>query len=396
MCHSDRVLNVGLTGGIAAGKSIVARRLAALGAYLIDADVLAREVVAPGTPGLAAVRERFGDAVIAADGSLDRPAIGRIVFADEANRRALEGIIHPLVAQRRAELTAHAPAEAIVVADIPLLVENAYGAQFQLVVVVHADAEERIRRLVDDRGLSEGDARARIAAQASDDERRAAADVWLDNDGTVAELETAVDRLWEKRLVPFESNVRHDRQAPRDPHAVLVAPDPSWPAQAERVLERVRCVAGDRALRVDHIGSTAVPGLLAKDVIDVQVVVPDLSVAGSVADDLTEAGLVRRRDGRWYDNAVDGTTHDKAFAQNADPGRAVNCHIRPDGSPAWREVLLLRDYLRALPATAAEYGRLKQDLASRPHDTIDAYADSKSPWIRATLAKAAAWAGELG
>jgi dephospho-CoA kinase len=152
-------------------------------------------------------------------------------------------------------------------------------------------------------------------------------------------------------------------------------------------MARVRRAAGDRALRVDHIGSTSVPGLAAKDVIDVQVVVPDLEVAGRVAEDLRDAGLVRR-EGEWWDSAEDGGRLLKAMAMNADPGRPVNCHVRPEASPAWREALALRDRLRADPALAAEYERLKRRLASELHESIDAYAEAKTPFVRRVLAGA--------
>lgn len=388
-------LHIGLTGGVAAGKSTVSRRLVARGAELIDADVLAREVVAAGTPGLAQVRAEFGPGVIAPDGTLDRAAVARMVFGDDERRRALEAIIHPRVAARRAELQDALPETAIVVNDIPLLVENGYAPGFHLVLVVHADASERARRLVADRGMDESAAWDRIRAQASDEQRRAAADVWLDNTGDVAALEATVDELWESRLVPYEANLRRGVPAARARHAALSDPDPSWPEQAARVIARIRHAIGDRALRVDHIGSTAVPGLAAKDVLDVQIVVADLAEAHRIAGTLTPAGLVDCADGQpWYDNGSDGTTWHKAMAQNADPARPVNCHIRPHASPAWRDVLALRDYLRAHPAARDEYGRLKREWASMPHDSIDEYADRKGPWIRTTLEHAASWARE--
>ena len=195
------VLRIGLTGGIGSGKSTASQLLVQRGAVLIDADLLAREVVEPGTPGLAAVVDAFGGQVLAADGSLDRPALAAVVFADPEARRRLDGIVHPLVRQRAAELVAAAPNDAVVVQDVPLLVETGQAGAFDLVLVVEADAESRIGRLVE-RGLTEADARARIAAQASDDERRAAADVVLDNSGTPEQLAEQVDRFWVERVVP--------------------------------------------------------------------------------------------------------------------------------------------------------------------------------------------------
>lgn len=193
---------IALTGGIAAGKSTVARRLAELGATVIDADQLSREVVAPGTDGLAAVRERFGPGVIGADGALDRPALGELVFSDEGARRDLEGIIHPRVRERAAKLAAAAPQGSPVVQDIPLLVETGQAGDFDLVLVVQAPREQRVQRMVDDRGMTPEEAASRIGAQASDAERAAVADVLLDNSGTVEELLAQVDRAWRERVQP--------------------------------------------------------------------------------------------------------------------------------------------------------------------------------------------------
>lgn len=193
------MFRIGLTGGIAAGKSVVARRLGELGAVVIDHDRLAREAVAPGSVGLEEVVEAFGAQVLAPDGSLDRPALGRLVFADDGARARLEAIVHPEVRRLSAEREAAAGAadpRAVVVHDIPLLVETGQAERFHLVVVVHAPAEQRVRRLVDGRGLPERDARARVAAQASDEERLAVADVTLDGTGTEDALRAQVDDLW--------------------------------------------------------------------------------------------------------------------------------------------------------------------------------------------------------
>jgi dephospho-CoA kinase len=199
------VVDVGLTGGIGAGKSEVARRFAELGALVVDSDALAREVVAPGTPGLAAVVDAFGPGVRAADGSLDRAALARLVFADDEARERLNGIVHPLVRRRAAELVAAAPPGTVVVHDVPLLVETGQAGRFDLVVVVEAPAEERVRRLRRDRRMAEEEARARMAAQAGDAERRAAADVVLANDGDLAALRAEVDRVWRERVEPLVS-----------------------------------------------------------------------------------------------------------------------------------------------------------------------------------------------
>ncbi len=195
------MLRIGLTGGIGSGKSTVAALLAAHGAVIVDADRIAREVVEPGTPGLAAVVDTFGEDVLAADGSLDRPALAAVVFADPEARARLDGIVHPLVRQRAMELLAELPDDAVAVQDVPLLVETGQAGAYDLVVVVEADLETRVTRLVA-RGMTEQDARARIAAQATDEQRRAVADVVLDNSGTPEQLAAQVDRFWAERVTP--------------------------------------------------------------------------------------------------------------------------------------------------------------------------------------------------
>jgi dephospho-CoA kinase len=195
------VLRIGLTGGIGSGKSTVSRLLEQRGAVIVDADAIAREVVAAGTPGLTAVTEAFGDGVVAPDGSLDRPALAAVVFADPEARKRLDAIVHPLVRARAIEVAAAAPADAVVVSDVPLLVETGQAGSYDLVLVVEADPATRVARLVQ-RGLTAEDARARMAAQATDEQRRAVADVVLDNSGTPEELEAQVDRFWADRVAP--------------------------------------------------------------------------------------------------------------------------------------------------------------------------------------------------
>ena len=196
-------LVVGLTGGIASGKSAVADRLATLGAVVIDADVLAREVVAPGTPGLASIVERFGPGVLrpgagGGPAELDRAALGAIVFADPDARRDLERIVHPAVRARAVELTRAAPADAIVVQVIPLLVETGQQDAFDLVVVIDIDPAIQLERLIARSGLTRGDALARINAQAARETRLAAADEVIGNDRTPSELRAATDALWQR------------------------------------------------------------------------------------------------------------------------------------------------------------------------------------------------------
>ncbi|MFC1412316.1 dephospho-CoA kinase [Streptacidiphilus sp. N1-12] len=190
------MLRVGLTGGIGAGKSEVSRRLAALGAVVVDADLIAREVVAPGTDGLAAVVAEFGTDVLLLDGALDRPKLGSIVFADPARLAALNAIVHPLVGHRSAELAAQAGPDDVVVHDVPLLTENKLSSRYDLVVVVDAADATRLERLVRLRGMAEDEARARMAAQATREERLAIADLVIDNDGPLERLEPQLRTLW--------------------------------------------------------------------------------------------------------------------------------------------------------------------------------------------------------
>lgn len=189
-------MRVGLTGGIASGKSTVSAQLRELGAVVIDADQIAREVVARGTPGLAAVVEAFGADVLTPEGDLDRPKVGAIVFADADQRRRLEAIVHPLVFERYAELEASAPADAVVVHDIPLLVESGRAEEFDAVIVVDAPEGLQVERMVRDRGMSEDDARARIGAQATREQRRAVATHLIDNAGTREDLRRQVAEVF--------------------------------------------------------------------------------------------------------------------------------------------------------------------------------------------------------
>jgi dephospho-CoA kinase len=194
---------IALTGGIASGKSLVATRLAELGAVLVDADVLAREVVEPGTAGLVAIAAEFGTAVIAGDGSLNRPALGAIIFADAAKREKLNAITHPAVWKRAKELfddANSADPHAVVVYDVPLLVE-ASGKRpltFDLIVVVDAAQETRVERMIELRGMTRDDAESRLRSQASDADRLAVADVVIDNNGSLAETLEQVDALWSR------------------------------------------------------------------------------------------------------------------------------------------------------------------------------------------------------
>ena len=446
------MLRVGLSGGIGSGKSTVSARLAELGAVVVDADQVARAVVEPGTPALAEIAERFGPDVLAADGSLDRPALGAIVFDDPRARRDLEAITHPRIQARSQELFAAAPADAVVVHDIPLLVETDRVADYALTVIVDVPEQERLRRLMGTRGMPSDQARARIAAQADDVQRRAAADVLLDNSGSVQDLHARVDTLWHERLVPFERNLRSGTPSRRPERLTVVDPDPDWPAQAARLLARVHKALGDRVVRADHVGSTSVPGLRAKDVIDLQVVVEDLTVLdeADVRAALQQVGFLVP-DRLWHDHdhtgddAVSGddaasaakwsserplsrgrtaqaspsasspastsasttasTRHSasttasptwpKRILGSADPARVVHCHVRPVDSPAWRLALLLRDWWRADADERAAYADLKAQHVASGISTSD-YAEAKEPWFAQAAGRAEAWARRTG
>ncbi|WP_210587495.1 dephospho-CoA kinase [Streptomyces sp. GESEQ-35] len=190
------MLKVGLTGGIGAGKSEVSRLLVEQGAVLIDADRIAREVVAPGTPGLAAVVEAFGTEVLGVDGSLDRPKLGSIVFADPERLAVLNAIVHPLVGARSRELEGAAAEDAVVIHDVPLLAENSLAPLYDVVVVVDASPETQLDRLVRLRGMTEEDAHARMAAQATREKRLEIADIVIDNDVPLEELQARVREVW--------------------------------------------------------------------------------------------------------------------------------------------------------------------------------------------------------
>ena len=391
------MITVAVTGGIGSGKSTVSAELAARGAVLIDSDQLAREVVAPGSPGLAEVAAAFGPQVITADGALDRAALAAVVFADPAARRTLEGITHPLVRARFAQLRAAAPADAVIVNDIPILTTLAVAATFQLVIGVQADAEVRVRRLID-RGLAESDARARMAAQLGDDERALLCDVVLSNDGDQAELAARVEALWTDRLLPFERNTREGRGGPRG-GPELVDSQPSWATDGVRLAARVSA-AVDGA-RVDHIGSTAIPAMPAKDVIDLQLTVPSLQAAAELAGPLSIAGFPAlpgfdRDEPHPPDDDPDRWR--KRMHVNADPARRVNLHVRVRDSPGWRWALLFRDWLRADPLIAAEYLELKRSVAkAHAGDPSTAgYAEAKEPWMAAAYPRGLAWAERTG
>ncbi|MGW0035916.1 dephospho-CoA kinase [Gordonia sp. NPDC003376] len=390
------MIRVGLTGGIGAGKSTVAKTFIDRGGYHVDADKIAREVVEPGTPGLTALVEAFGDEILADDGTLNRPALAAKAFVDDASRQKLNAITHPLIGARTQELLDSAPEDAIIIQDIPLLVENHTAPFFHLVVIVHVDAEERVRRLTEFRGMPEADARARIAAQATDEQRRAVADVWLDNSGTPEQLATAAATVWEKRLVPFEANIR-SRTPVRGP-LTLAEPDPAWAAAGIRLVNRLWALVGDKASAIDHIGSTAVPGLIATPTIDIQVSVADLSVADALADTLADGGFPRipgvEGDNPKADPAtgsVDVGLWGKRLHASADPGRPVNVHLRAAGSPGGRFAVDFRDWLRSDADARDEYAALKRQALDTAADDPDRYVAAKEPWFDQAYRRIALW-----
>src|SRR3954469_124373 len=284
------MLRIGLTGGIGAGKSTVSAAFNECGGIIVDGDVIAREVVEPGSEGLSALVDAFGADLLLPDGALHRRALAAKAFVDDEQRAKLNGIVHPLVGKRREEIIAAVSDDAVVVEDIPLLVETGMAPMFPLVVVVHADEETRVARLIK-RGMDEADARARIAAQAPEEQRRAIADVLLDNSGSKGELSEHARDIWYHRVLPLAHNIR-TRECVRVPPK-LVPYNPAWPDDARRIINRLAMACGPRALRVDHIGSTAVPGMDAKDVIDIQVTVESPHVADELFGALTDVGYPR-------------------------------------------------------------------------------------------------------
>jgi dephospho-CoA kinase len=379
------MLRVGLTGGIGSGKSTIAALLAANGAVVIDADKLAREVLEPGSDGLKEVVKAFGADVLGPDGSLNRAALAAKAFASEEARQTLNSITHPRIGALTGQRMAEAPEDAIVVHDIPLLVERDIAAAYHLVIVVYADAATRLRRLVDSRGMDRQDAENRIAAQATDEQRRAVADVWLDNSGEVPD----VTALWD-RLVGFEKNLRTQSYAAGPP--IVVPYDGRWPAQARRVARRISVAAGGR--HVEHIGSTSVPGLAAKDVLDFQLAVEDMADADSLREVLAQAGFPYIGP---YEDAPRGEGGDwsKRLHAGADPGRRVNLHLRVPGGAGWRWAVDFRDWLRQDASAREEYAAHKLELSQRfaADSNAFAYGEAKDPWMEAAVARVEAYKG---
>jgi dephospho-CoA kinase len=383
------MLRIGLTGGIGAGKSTVSAAFAECGGIIVDGDVIAREVVEPGTDGLAQLVGAFGEDILLPDGALNRPALAAKAFVDDEKRATLNGIVHPLVARRREEILAAVHDDAVVVEDIPLLVETGMAPLFPLVVVVTADEETRVDRLIK-RGMGEADARARIKAQAPEDQRRAIADVLLDNSGSQGELVEKARDVWYSRVLPLAHNIRTRECAPRVYQ--LVPYQSTWADDARRIIKRIEMACGAKALRVDHIGSTAVPGMQAKDVVDIQITVASLAVADEINTPLANVGYPRldHITADWPHTADAALWHKRIHCA-ADPGRPANIHIRVDGWPGQRFALLFRDWLAANPDVQEDYLAAKRHALSAPD-----YPSAKEPWFADAYRRAGDWAESVG
>ena len=396
------MLRVGVTGGIGSGKSTVSRRLGELGAHVVDADAVAREVVEPGEPTLDAIRARFGHRVIRADDTLDRAALAAIVFPDRAALDDLDAITGPAIAARVAAKRAAGPAGAVSVYDMPLLVERGLWMHEHVAVVVEADVETRVRRLVEQRGLDEADARHRVAAQASDAERRAVADVVLDNSGRREALVAAVDDLWRRRIQPYAAHLAEGRRSRRPDRNAVVEPRADWGPRGARVVARIGAALARSgvATEVSHVGSTSVPGLLAKDVIDVQVGVRHLADADrdDVGAALRDAGYVFSHDNHTdtpHPVGADPEQWRKRFLGGCDPGEIVHVHVREQGSAGWRFALLFRDWLTHEHAERDAYAAEKRRLLAL-HETTAAYVEAKEPWFEGAWQRANDWAERTG
>ena len=395
------MLRVGLTGGIGSGKSTVAALLRELGAAVTDADAVAREVVQSGQPALGAIAAEFGRGVIRPDGSLDRAALAAIVFPDPQRLQALEAITGPAIAARVASLRGAVPPALVDVYDMPLLVEKGLWVHEHLTIVVAVSADERVRRLVSSRGMSEADARARIAAQATDEQRRQAADIWLPNEGTREELTDAVQRVWRERLLPYHENLRHGIPVRRPRPVRLCEPDPNWAAEGSRAVARIAHALAGQGVEVEHVGSTSIRDLVAKDVIDVQVGVRRLADADSPAFEnaLTRAGYVVRRDNRSdtpHPAGADGEGWAKRYYSGCDPEQVVHVHVREIGSPGYVFALAFRDWLRAEPSARTAYATEKHRVAHLELSGVGDYTVAKEPWFEVAYPQVQDWVRRSG
>ncbi|GAA1505695.1 dephospho-CoA kinase [Brevibacterium permense] len=378
------MLRIGLTGGIGAGKSTVSAMLVEHGAVLVDADRIAREVVEPGQPLLEKLAEAFGPQVLHSDGSLDRQALAAAAFVDSDHTARLNSLMHPAIRDRTAEHFARHAAAEIVVHDVPLLVENDMTPAYHLNLLVDVPAEVRLQRLMDSRGMGRDDAAARISRQADDDTRRAACDVTIDNSGPVDETKAAVARLIESRIRPFAANLASGQWAPRAALELVDPADADWIGDAQRAIRKLRHGTGEK-FAIEHIGSTSVPGLPAKDVIDLQLLVPDLTAARELAPRLAELGYPGAE---MSDHLGEESTEGKWFHANTDPGRAVNLHVRTADSVGARFARAFRDLLIQDAGERDRYLELKRDRVAEAKaaggtngQMIRAYAESKEPYF---------------
>jgi dephospho-CoA kinase len=234
-------------------------------------------------------------------------------------------------------------------------------------------------------------------SQTTDEEYRSSAivDVWIETSDTSSDWNRVLDELWLERLVPFESNVRMGRRAPRRQFPELVVPDASWADQGIRLISRLENVAGQYIRRIDHVGSTSVSGLPAKDLLDIQVVVNGQIEARSVVERAREAGFVGVA-GNWFGESATGMKFPEEVVVDADPGRPVNVNVRDVSMPVWRSTLLFRDFLRSHDDERDAYARLKFELAEREGEDVDSYGEDKMPWILAALDRADGWCKSVG
>lgn len=315
------MLLIGLTGGIGAGKSTVARVLEQAGAAIVDADAIAREVVAPGAPALQELTAAFGPDILTDEGALDRPALAALAFADPESTRRLNAIMHPAIGERTAErVRAHADRE-LVVHDVPLLVENGMSPRYHLALLVDVPAAERLERLVGSRGMDRADAERRIAAQASDADRYRACDVVIDNAGEQAATAAAVERLVAERLLPFSRHLAAGVPAPREePAANGAAEDAAARTRAaDRIIARIRHACTEAGVGIEAVERTddAAAGAIALSVVPAAGE-PDAGLAAA----LTAAGLPPVP-------AAPGQHTARRLHRSADPGRPVDAEISP-------------------------------------------------------------------
>ena len=376
---------------------------------IVDGDVIAREVVQPGTEGLASLVEAFGDDILLPDGSLDRPALAAKAFRDDEARQKLNGIVHPLVGKRRAEIIAAVSEDAVVVEDIPLLVESGMAPLFPLVVVVHADVELRVRRLVEQRGMSEEDARARIAAQADDEQRRAVADIWLDNSGSPEDLVERARDVWNNRILPFAHNLsaasdrpgtgaigagRSDLARPGAAHR-RPAEDGVRPQGVARRPHRVDRGAGirrqGRHRHPDHRRITG-GGRRTRRAVAVRRL-----PAHRAHHRRTSPRPMPAAPSTDYDHSDDPALWRKRIHASADPGRPTNVHIRVDGWPNQQFALLFVDWLAANPDGAGRLpGRQARGRKAGADGDTASYVAAKEPWFLDAYRRAWEWADSTG